>query len=123
MDWTDYIKLAEELANSQDESAKRSAVSRAYYALYNHAKEWYYKDPNRRSIGLGDGTSSHRKLWEEIKHCGQSGRRISSVGTMLRTKRNSCDYDKHLKDPGILRSPELSIRQAKTTIDDIKKLG
>ena len=36
-EWTMYLRLAEELAARPDEAAKRTAISRAYYFVFNIA--------------------------------------------------------------------------------------
>jgi hypothetical protein len=36
-DWNRYLTLAEELATRADEASKRSAISRAYYCVFNLA--------------------------------------------------------------------------------------
>jgi uncharacterized protein (UPF0332 family) len=36
-DWNDYLSLAEELATKPDEASKRTAISRAYYCVFNLA--------------------------------------------------------------------------------------
>ena len=37
-EWSKYLELAEELVQLDDEAALRSAVSRAYYAVYGKAR-------------------------------------------------------------------------------------
>ncbi len=37
-DWNDFRKLAEELRQKETEAAKRTAISRLYYALYWRAR-------------------------------------------------------------------------------------
>lgn len=122
MDWLDYITLAESLAKEKGEAERRSAVSRAYYALYNYAREWYFKDHRRRHIGLGEGESAHYKLWKEMAKHGKNGGKISNTGQMLRDRRNECDYQKNLTSPLITKQPNSSINMAKATIEDIKNL-
>lgn len=36
-DWNNYLSLAEELATKADEASKRTAISRAYYCVFNQA--------------------------------------------------------------------------------------
>lgn len=120
MDWNDYIALAENLATSTGEAEKRSSVGRAYYALYNVAKEWLCKDPKRRNLIPPRGENSHKSLWEEIGKFKPEGNKIAQTGQLLRTRRTECDYDKILKDQTIIRNPQLSINLAK---DAIKKVG
>ncbi len=36
-DWNNYLTLAEELAARTDDAAKRTAISRAYYCVFNLA--------------------------------------------------------------------------------------
>jgi hypothetical protein len=37
LDWNEYFVLARQLATARDEASKRSAISRAYYFVFNIA--------------------------------------------------------------------------------------
>ena len=38
-DWTEYLTLAQELVQREEEACLRSAISRAYYAAFGKARE------------------------------------------------------------------------------------
>jgi hypothetical protein len=45
-DWSKYLELATELAQHTHEQHGRTAISRAYYAAFNHAKRFVEKTSN-----------------------------------------------------------------------------
>ncbi len=119
--WRHYLTLAEKLSQEEDEACQRSAVSRAYYALYNQAKEWFMSDASRRQLGLKNDERGHEKLWVEISRLGVEAKLIANNGQMLRMQRNKCDYD---KTTGLnLReiSPR-SVTLAKNSIERLKNI-
>lgn len=92
-DWTEYLRLAEELAGlSQTPSAQeakfRSAVSRAYYAAYCHAR-------NRLGFPMPPHVQSeHTYVWNEYRRSADIVRKqIGKDGALLRRHRNKADYD------------------------------
>jgi uncharacterized protein (UPF0332 family) len=75
-DWDDFRKLAEELRKREDEAAKRTAISRLYYAIY-----W------RARILLEDegcvyrrGEQSHQQIWQEFRNLDIAAERIGKSG-------------------------------------------
>ena len=90
-DWYDYFTLALELRERDDEACKRSAVSRAYYAMFCNARNAleFRGEFDRRESG-----SHHRDIWN---HFGlgpdRERRRIGELGHRLREARRQADYD------------------------------
>jgi len=90
--WKEYLELAHFLALGQNgfsqEAAFRSAVSRAYYAAFCHARN-YARD--RHGFSLARSPQDH---WRVIAHF-RSRRRddIARCLEVLRQWRNRCDYD------------------------------
>src|SRR5215211_7285829 len=93
-DWYDYFKLAQELAERDDEACRRSAVSRAYYAMYCNAR-------NRLDL-LGEFApetgSEHAHVWDTFERGPEKERvRIGQTGRRLREARNKADYDNRIE--------------------------
>ena len=97
-EWEDFLDLAQELGNSPSgdrlrQAKLRSAVSRAYYASYNHAQAYYQSRYGRRPRSPGPG-QRHRALYEALE---QSRRRNERrAGGELRTlgaHRRNADYE------------------------------
>jgi predicted secreted protein len=88
-DWSEYLKLAQELGARNEEACLRSSRSRAYYYVYNLAL--------RRAEGNGfvvvQGESTHSQLWRlfsqspepECVYLGQ-------IALRLKDKREKADY-------------------------------
>ncbi len=97
-DWNDFRKLAEELRKREDEAAKRTAISRVYYAIYWKAR-LYLED---EGFIFRQNDSSHRQIWEEYKNKGLTFRAISISGSELHRNRVQADYFPEIKDLEIL---------------------
>ena len=87
--WNDYLDLAEELKErNESEAALRSAISRAYYAVFcqvrDNLKEEGVQLPEREI---------HRFVWNYYKNKGRSFTAIYINGDGLRNNRNTADYE------------------------------
>ena len=92
-EWKKYLELARLLASEppngcSEEAAKRSAVSRAYYAVFchirNYAKSnWGFQPENT--------AKDHKSLREFLRKNGET--ELASSLNKLREWRNMCDYD------------------------------
>lgn len=122
MDWEEFLKFAEKLISSGvvQEEDFRSAGSRAYYALYNRAKEQVEAiDP--RKIPPIDAGSSHKKLWQNIKELASdhpSLRPLANTGLVLLKVRKDCDYVKNPKTALKVVVPS-NVKMARATWDDV----
>ena len=82
-DWSDYLPLAERLAADNDEAARRSAISRAYYAAYHAAARYV------RARQLLVDNHTHQTVWRVLagdadparQHAGVSGQRLHYLRT------------------------------------------
>jgi len=91
-DWNEYLNLAAFLkgdkVNYLPEAGIRSAISRAYYAAYCHARNFAVAKQSFVASGKAD---DHDLL---IRH--YAGRGMATVANALdglRRWRNQCDYD------------------------------
>ncbi|HEY2480361.1 MAG TPA: hypothetical protein VGI17_16730 [Solirubrobacterales bacterium] len=106
MNWPDYLVLAKGLAEHPFEASRRSAVSRAYYAVFNSCRRWL--EANVTSI---DNRGAHEQVWETFKRAEHANeptrstwRLIGTLGDSLRSLRNQADYDEGVADLD-LRAP------------------
>jgi uncharacterized protein (UPF0332 family) len=96
VDWFTYYELAKEWAEADwpdevREAYRRSAVSRAYYAMYCTARD-KLDDANRYHPSKCD--SKHLYVWKKYKEDREYPEReqIGRVGDRLRRKRIQADY-------------------------------
>lgn len=83
-DWNRYLDLARELLPKESEAAQRTAVSRAYYAVYHAARRLSPGEPF---------TTTHEQLWRSLKQNGAKGeRRLGERGNRLKLERHEADY-------------------------------
>lgn len=92
-DWKEYLELARFLQGQSgmtywQEAASRSAVSRAYYAAYCHARN-YARD--REGFLPSGGPQDHGRVRGHFQASGRVS--IASDLDDLRRWRNDCDYD------------------------------
>ena len=104
-DWTEFLKLARELQERADdadlpfapEAAKRTAVSRAYYAAFCHARNYAEKRFGFQPSGSGQDHGSLRTFFRR-----QNDEVFEEVAARLdeaREWRNQCDYDDEVEEP------------------------
>jgi uncharacterized protein (UPF0332 family) len=110
--WHEYLVLAQFLQSNgsnlgqvTQESAYRSAVSRAYYAAFCHSRE--YALHNYRFI-LQMTSADHNLVREEFRK--RRLYRISDILKDLRQWRNQCDYDNNIS--GIAQKVQDAIKEA-----------
>jgi hypothetical protein len=90
-DWREFLVLAETLLESRSEAAYRSAISRAYYSVYNQASERAQKNECKFDPAIDAGM--HKKCWGFYRkgpdpNCAQLG----VDGDRLRESRVRADY-------------------------------
>lgn len=91
--WQDYLSIADQLLQQQNEAAFRSAISRAYYATYNRAVTKLIEEMLITRVDPTE-VGKHKKTWD-LYRFSQDGRRrqIGINGDRLRKARTDCDYD------------------------------
>jgi uncharacterized protein (UPF0332 family) len=91
-DWSTYIDLAKTLNGMTEDSAQRSAVSRAYYSAF-HAASGTLKTNGIQTFPKDD-RKSHDKVWNVYKESQKRDcRRIGNRGARLMEQRHDADYD------------------------------
>jgi hypothetical protein len=65
-DWIDYLRLAEDLAAKDDEAPLRTAISRAYYFIFNVA----YARAERNLGQPQNNVPLHKWCWDAYSNCG-----------------------------------------------------
>jgi hypothetical protein len=92
-DWRDFLRLARQLADDVEtpygEAASRTAVSRAYYYAFHHARDyarqtWGYRSPPRTA-------DDHQQLAAAFEQRGRND--IADILNAVRHARNNCDYE------------------------------
>ena len=112
--WEHFLEVAHELADcpSRDhlrEAKFRSAISRAYYASFHHARGHYKARYGAEPPGSGSGRE-HKLLPAALM---QSGSRAEEEAgdqlNMLRGLRREADYELSLSPDGLLVSRSLHL--------------
>jgi uncharacterized protein (UPF0332 family) len=88
-DWTKYLKIAEELSKREDDEAcLRTAISRAYYAV------WCFSRDKKGIIPKKFSSSQHQIVIEEywISH-NSIERQIGKLLAQLKKSREIADYE------------------------------
>ena len=93
-DWNDFYTLAEQLRKSDAEAAKRTAISRVYYAIYWQARNFLEDE----GFIFRQNDSSHRQIWQEFKNRGRTFQGISILGSKLHLYRIEADYYPEIED-------------------------
>jgi uncharacterized protein (UPF0332 family) len=92
-DWNDFLTLAEELARRGDEASKRSAISRAYYAVYHRALARVVQ----RSGPCPQGQASHTWCWSKYQATNDlSCKELGNAGSRMKRRRQAADYNDNI---------------------------
>jgi uncharacterized protein (UPF0332 family) len=90
--WSEYLKLADELGKRTDEGSLRSAISRAYYYVFHLALK--RAQDNDFRVLSGEGT--HTQLWRVFSESPEPDcRRLAEIAARLKEKRERADYNPH----------------------------
>lgn len=90
MQWNEFLDTAGRLAQGATEGDWRSAISRAYYAVFHSFREFFAS----QGLHLGRGGQSHFNLYVGLLNCGVP--QVTRFGTRvddLREQRTEADYD------------------------------
>lgn len=120
-DWSEYLKLAQELAGqavgpANEEAKLRSSVSRAYYAAFCKARN-YLRDIEGHLIP--STPEAHAYVREQFKDRPDRLRRKIGDGLdRLRIRRNRVDYE-----DSVTGLPSMATMSLQLTQDVISALG
>ena len=88
-DWSEYLKLAQELGARSEEACLHSSVSRAYYCVYNLA----LARAERNGFISEPGESTHIQLWRLFSRSPESECiYLGQIALRLKEKRERADY-------------------------------
>jgi hypothetical protein len=96
---TEFLNLAQQLAQENSEAALRSSVSRAYYAVYHHFKNWHDQLPCPGS-SAGHPGGVHQELINRLRNPAPELKQEQKVESKtkaaqleaLRNQRHIADY-------------------------------
>jgi uncharacterized protein (UPF0332 family) len=90
MQGKDFLAVAQKLCGSASEAERRTAVSRAYYAAYNHIKAQL----ESKKISIKKSADGHLQIYMYLNNSGVADARgIAGSLSSLRTIRDEADYD------------------------------
>lgn len=89
-DWNDFLTLAEDLARRQDDAARRTAISRVYYCMFNLAFA--------RALSTGcrypGGEGRHQWCWRQYSQSRDpSCAKLGADGDRMKRLRVKADYE------------------------------
>jgi len=91
-DWSEYLRLADELGGRTDEASLRSAISRAYYYVYHLALS--RAEANAYKPLPGEG--KHIQLWRVFSGSPEPDcQRLAVIAGRLKEKRERADYENY----------------------------
>src|SRR5713226_3190713 len=88
-DWNNYLALAEELATRTDEASKRTAISRAYYCVFNLA----FAQAESTAGPRPRGEHYHEWCWSKYENTPDpSCQQLGIDGRRMKSRRVRADY-------------------------------
>jgi uncharacterized protein (UPF0332 family) len=117
--WRDFFELAQELGKRDNEAARRSAVSRSYYAVFHVAQQVLERhDPEFASMRTQD---SHKQVWDRLAALNQKqAKNASRKARSLLNARRDADY--RLLAGDWPRRTEAAIHDAERTLESLADL-
>lgn len=88
-DWENFLNFAKEIQNRNDEAAKRIAISRAYYCVFNKARIYATEKLGYQESMQKD---SHETLWRYFESRGRTFKAVRDKGKALKDRRIKADY-------------------------------
>ena len=117
-DWTDDLTLAEELAARADEASKRSAISRAYYFVFNTAFERAQSTAGRCPVMGGE----HSWCWNIYMQSPDNAcKQLGIVGDNMKRRRVHADYKRPTK-PKLDEEVRITLLEARQFQADLATL-
>ena len=113
-DWRAYRDLAESLAQQGSEASRRSAISRAYYAAFNVAREFLEWEADEKIRDEG----AHATVWRRPRKGGRSRKPVGMAGKGLQYDRENSDYTNPF-DGDPLKTVEKALHVAGEIINEI----
>lgn len=115
-EWDGFLLLAERLVREgNDESAQRTAISRAYYAAY-HAAAAYV-----RATGTLPHGHTHQRVWTSLEKSTELAD-VAAYGGVLRRLRIEADYRGRF--PGdVGEQAQTSIGLARDVIEALRRVA
>jgi hypothetical protein len=117
-DWNHFLTLAEELAQKPDEASKRTAISRAYYSVFNPAFA-------RAETTIGPkpaGEAYHQWCWDQYTGSGDhSCRQLGLNGNRMKAVRVKADY-RHADIPRLDEKVRRMLEDAHQFLADLAAL-
>lgn len=116
MDWFAYFELAREWADESGEAYKRSAVSRAYYAMFCTARNIMGDKYDPLQCG-----SNHLYLWNLYKQ-DKDLRQIGVLGSRLKKYRVRADYHNLIVDVDLSELVDYAMMDAEQLWEHLDEL-
>lgn len=113
-DWSEYLRLAQELLGQNvypagQEARQRAAASRAYFAAFCEARNRLLAEGHH----LPKGYDVHKAVREQFRASSDKMRKkISQDLHRLRTDRNKADYDDHVQGLAAMAIADVQLSQA-----------
>ncbi len=113
-DWSEYLKLAQDLTgqavgSASQEAKQRAAISRAYYAAFCKGRN-YLRDVDK--LLVPSGGRAHQYVREQFKkNTDRFRKRIGYNLDRLRSDRNKADYDDDVTTLEMTASADLALAE------------
>jgi len=120
-DWSEFLELAYELAQStseksSEEARTRSAISRSYYAAYRIARD-YWEKTQGRVVDYGRG--SHGNLVQNYKlNQDKENRKVGVYLEIAFENRKNADYDALV--PDLKSKLSVNLRLCKWVVEKLR---
>ncbi len=122
-EWVNFQRIADELADKDDEAAIRSAISRYYYAVFCSARLYLIECKDKHYLAENKNSNVHRDVRNILGSSEDNTEaKIGETLDSLRVLRNDADYD-WKKDKTYFKKEILKIKKkSHDSLDSIEYL-
>jgi hypothetical protein len=120
MDPREFQELAESLANGVSPAEMRTAISRAYYSVYNVGLEML----KGMGFQISEGPSGHKDVEHWLSNCGNiTVQKVGSQLAELRSRRIQADYRLDKREVEAPKTARVLVQQASRMIKVLDECG
>lgn len=113
----EFLALGEELVERNTPACCRSAISRAYYGVFN-AVGLVMRDSG---LQISEGSAEHGKIWQDLLNCGVPD--LAKAGSQLgelHGMRIKADYKMQVRQPEEYKTAKFWVAEARRHLEAVK---
>jgi hypothetical protein len=114
----EFLALGEELVERNTPACRRTAISRAYYSVFNAVGQ-LMRDSG---LQITEGSAEHGKVWQDLLNCGitevvKAGSQLGALHGM----RIKADYKMQIQQPEEYKTAKFWVAEARRHLEAVNR--